>query len=107
MPTKPDKIDIRNAAADAAIAEVDGKKSTVTVEFNGKEYSFMRKRIEAVQLRRLYQKGRDLQAIEWLLSEKQFEAFLDASADDDGCTSEAVYREFTKVISQAVGAGNS
>ena len=58
-------------------------------------------------MRRLYQQGRDLVAVEWLLGQEQFDRFLASTADEDGATPETVYRDFTKAIGDAVGAGNS
>lgn len=92
-------------ASDAAVAEVTER--VVSVPFDGKTYSFKRKRIDSVQFRLAMQKRRDAVAVEWLLGPVMFADFLEATADEDGCTTDEVFAEFIDAIGTAVGAGNS
>lgn len=99
-----------DAAATAAIAEVDAENTDdglVQVTHAGVDFSFKRKRLQAVQFLRLMQQRRDAVALDWLLGEPVMDRLLAAVADEDGCTSPEKYTEILKAIGEAVGSGNS
>lgn len=106
---KPEAPDTK--AADAAVAEVaaetDDKADTVDVEHAGVKFTVSRKKLDSVQFRRFMQRGRDILALEWLLTPATVTQVLDAMADEDGVTSDADFGKVFETIGSAVGAGNS
>lgn len=108
MPKTIDVEERDTSAADAAVAEVTAEQdAVVTIDFEGTKYTFKRKKLDAPQFRLFMQKDRDVAAIEWLLGPVQFNAFLRATADEDGCTPTESYARLIEDISKSVGAGNS
>lgn len=104
MPSKTEKS---TSAADAAVAEATEQSKSVTFPFRGQDYTFKAKRRESMQFRLLMQNNRDLSAFQWLLGPGQFQKFLEATADEDGCTPLSAYMEFLDALGEAGGSGNS
>ena len=92
-------------AADQAVAESD--KGAVKLHVDDAVYEFPRKRLFSPQFRRYMQKGLDAVGIEYLLGAQQFDAFLDATADEDGVTSDEDYAKLMEAVGEAMGVGNS
>lgn len=102
-PPAPERDD---KAADAAVNEVIDPKGVINFRYDGRVYTYKRKRVESVQFRLALQKREDVAAVEWLLGPLQFNQFLEEHTDDDGCTSAEVYAEFIDAVFEGLGTGN-
>jgi hypothetical protein len=95
------------AVVDAAVEEAQPQPSkTVSIVVDGETYTFPRSRLRAIQFRREMQRGHDALAIEFLLGETQFDAWLERTADDDGVTSEEDYAVLMVEVGKVFGVGN-
>ena len=105
--TKTADKTLDTAAADAAVQEVDdATPDTATITVDGNDYTFARKRMQAIQFRREMQRHNDALAVAFLLGEDQFDQWLDASADEDGVTDIAAYERLMVEVGRVFGMGN-